>query len=54
MGHRWWLQQHHPYKFQKQLFNGTIELGEAPSSTSASKILVVLKDAQYNYGKGVK
>ncbi|XP_039134228.1 uncharacterized protein LOC120271620 [Dioscorea cayenensis subsp. rotundata] len=54
MGHRRWLEHHHPYRFQKHLFDGTVELRGAPSSTSGSEILSMLNDAQYSYGKGMK
>lgn len=47
MGHRWWLEQNHPYMFQKRLFDGPLELRGTPLSTTRSKILLILNDVQY-------
>ncbi|XP_039117808.1 uncharacterized protein LOC120253541 [Dioscorea cayenensis subsp. rotundata] len=54
MGHRRWLDHEHPYRFQKHLFDGTVELRGAPSSTTGSEILSMLNDAHYTYGKRMK
>ncbi|XP_039116446.1 uncharacterized protein LOC120251857 [Dioscorea cayenensis subsp. rotundata] len=54
MGHRRWLAKDHPYRLQKHLFDGTLELREAPLSTSGSNILLMLNDVQYSYGKRIK
>ncbi|XP_039135718.1 uncharacterized protein LOC120273139 [Dioscorea cayenensis subsp. rotundata] len=54
MGHRRWLAKDHPYRLQKHLFDGTLELREAPLSTSGSDILLMLNDVQYSYGKRIK
>ncbi|XP_039142533.1 uncharacterized protein LOC120279674 [Dioscorea cayenensis subsp. rotundata] len=54
MGHRRWLAKDHPYRLQKHLFDGTLELREAPLSTSGSDILLMLNDVQYRYGKRIK
>ena len=51
LAHRWWLEQNHPYKFQIHLFDRTIELHGAPSTSVGSDILLMLKDVQPTFGK---
>ncbi|XP_039138852.1 uncharacterized protein LOC120276193 [Dioscorea cayenensis subsp. rotundata] len=54
MAHRRWLNENHPYRFQKHLFDGTIELRGPPSIPTGSDILLMLKDVQPIYGKRKK
>ncbi|MEN2632099.1 hypothetical protein, partial [Acinetobacter baumannii] len=51
MGHRWWLDRNHRFRFQRTLFDGTEEFREAPVQTIGSKILFMLKDMDFSYGK---
>ncbi|OMO50578.1 Transposon, En/Spm-like protein [Corchorus capsularis] len=41
----------HPFRLQKRLFDNTVELHEAPSVTSGSNILEMLKDVNFSVGK---
>ncbi|KAG8479387.1 hypothetical protein CXB51_029118 [Gossypium anomalum] len=51
MGHRRWLDENHKFRFQKTLFDGTDEYRGAPEQTVGSKILFMLKDINFSYGK---
>ncbi|XP_039117900.1 uncharacterized protein LOC120253690 [Dioscorea cayenensis subsp. rotundata] len=54
MAHRRWLENDHPFRLQKHMFDGTIEMRGAPSAISGSNTLLLLKDLQFTYGKGTK
>lgn len=49
-----WLQHNHPYKFQKDLFDGTIEKGIAPSLLSMIDFLRKLEGTHFTYGRTSK
>ncbi|XP_020106666.1 uncharacterized protein LOC109722900 [Ananas comosus] len=49
MGYRRWLEQNHPFRFQKDDFDGSIELRTAPNSPSGSDILRQLEGINHNY-----
>ncbi|OMO68751.1 Transposon, En/Spm-like protein [Corchorus capsularis] len=51
MGHRWWLDADHHFRFQNHLFDNTIETREPPSITYGSDILSMLMDVNFTYGK---
>lgn len=51
MGHRKWLEASHPYHSQKDLFDGTIELGSPPSPPIGSDVLRQLQGTTFTYGK---
>ncbi|KAG8475397.1 hypothetical protein CXB51_031901 [Gossypium anomalum] len=51
MGHHWWLDENHRFRFQMTLFDGTKEFREAPEQTIGSEILFMLKDINFSYGK---
>ncbi|KAG8480732.1 hypothetical protein CXB51_025390 [Gossypium anomalum] len=51
MGHRRWLDENHKFRFQRTLFDGTEEYRGAPEQTVGSKILFMLKDINFSYGK---
>ncbi|XP_039132426.1 uncharacterized protein LOC120269169 [Dioscorea cayenensis subsp. rotundata] len=51
MAHRRWLEHNHPYKSQKYLFDGNVEMRGAPSVTTGYDILLMLKELQFYYGK---
>ena len=51
MGHRWWLDENHKFRFQRILFDGTEEYRRAPEQTVGSEILFMLKDINFSYGK---
>ena len=54
MGHRRWLEANHPFRFQKDLFDGTIELGSAPILPSGSDIRRQMLGIRHSYGKMTK
>lgn len=51
MGHRWWLDENHSYRFQRALLDDTEELKKAPEQTIGSEILFMLKYMDFSYGK---
>ncbi|XP_039115814.1 uncharacterized protein LOC120251341 [Dioscorea cayenensis subsp. rotundata] len=51
MAHRRWLEHNHPYRSQKHLFDGNVEMRRAPSVTTGYDILLMLKEMQFSYGK---
>ncbi|KAG8491571.1 hypothetical protein CXB51_014858 [Gossypium anomalum] len=51
LGHRRWLDGNHRFRFQRTLLDGTEEFREAPKKTIGSKILFMLKDINFSYGK---
>ena len=54
MGHRRWLEANHPFRFQKDLFDGTIELGCAPIPPSGTDVHRQIDGINYSYGKHSK
>ncbi|GJT78566.1 hypothetical protein Tco_1045291 [Tanacetum coccineum] len=54
MGHRRWLEENHPYRFQKDRFDGTIEVDGPPTIMSGSDILKQLRGSSFKYGKLTK
>ncbi|GKC72538.1 hypothetical protein Tco_1118421 [Tanacetum coccineum] len=54
MGHRRWLEENHPYRFQKDRFDGTIEVDGPPTIMSGSDILKQLRGSSFKYGKSTK
>jgi len=54
MGHRKWLEPNHPYRFQKDLFDGTVEHGEPPHPPFGLDVLRQLKGVTFKDGKGYK
>ena len=54
MGHRRWLEANHPFRFQKDLFDDTIELGCALISPSETDVHKQMDGINYNYGKHSK
>jgi hypothetical protein len=51
MGHRRWLEGNHPFRFQKDLFDGTIELGSAPIPPSGTDVHGQMHGINHSYGK---
>lgn len=51
MGHHKWLEENHPYWFEKELFDDTIEYDGPPSPLSGSDVLQQLIDTSFRYGK---
>ena len=54
MGHRRWLEPNHPFHFQQDLFDGTIEMGCAPIPPSGTNVLRQMDSISYTYGKSSK
>ena len=54
MGHHRWLEASHPFRFQKDLFDSTIELGCAPILPSKTDIHRQIDSINYSYGKHSK
>ncbi|GKA97662.1 hypothetical protein Tco_0825556 [Tanacetum coccineum] len=54
MGHRRWLEENHPYRFQKDRFDGSIEVDGPPAIMSGSDILKQLRGSSFKYGKLTK
>ena len=52
MGHRRWLSQNHPFRFEGIKFDGKIELGCTPKACSCNNVLKQLKGTRFTYGKG--
>ena len=53
MGHRRWLPQHHQYRRQRKLFDGTVETGLAPETMSGTTVLGMLEGKEFVLGKKV-
>ncbi|GKD79258.1 transposon, En/Spm-like protein [Tanacetum coccineum] len=53
-GHRRWLEENHPYRFQKDRFDGTIEVDGPPTIMLGSDILKQLRGSSFKYGKLTK
>ena len=54
MGHRRWLEENHPYRFQRDKFDGTIEEDGPPTIMSGSDVLKQLGGSRFQYGKSSK
>ncbi|XP_020266948.1 uncharacterized protein LOC109842490 [Asparagus officinalis] len=54
MGHRRFLKDDHPWRFNKRSFNGDIELGREPISLSGTEIIDELSDFVNEFGKKQK
>ncbi|XP_020245186.1 uncharacterized protein LOC109823313 [Asparagus officinalis] len=54
IGHRRFLKDDHPWRFNKRSFNGDIELGREPISLSGTKIIDELSDFVNEFGKKQK
>ncbi|GKC56506.1 hypothetical protein Tco_1084104 [Tanacetum coccineum] len=54
MGHRRWLEENHPYRFQKDRFDGTIKVDGPPTIMLGSDILKQLRGSSFKYGKLTK
>ena len=52
MGHRRWLPENHPFRFDDVGFDGNVELGLAPKPCTGSDILIQLQGSRFSYGKG--
>ena len=48
------MEANHPFRFQKDLFDGTIELGSAPILPSGSDIRRQMLGIRHSYGKMTK
>ncbi|XP_074282878.1 uncharacterized protein LOC141607428 [Silene latifolia] len=51
VGHRKWLDEDHHYRFEGNLFDGTIENGTAPKAVTGSDILRQQQSINYIYGQ---
>ncbi len=54
MGHRRWLEANHPFRFQKDLFDCTIELRSAPVPPTGTEVFRQMHDTNYIPGKVAK
>ncbi|XP_057779474.1 uncharacterized protein LOC130998054 [Salvia miltiorrhiza] len=54
MGHRRWLEDSHPYRYQKDSFDGTQEFRRPPKAPSGSQILQQVRGTIFQYGKSSK
>ncbi|XP_020262677.1 uncharacterized protein LOC109838663 [Asparagus officinalis] len=54
MDHRRFLKDDHPWRFNKRLFNGDIELGREPTSLSGTEIINELSNFVNEFGKKQK
>ena len=52
MGHRRWLLENHPFRFDDMGFDGKVELGCASNACSGSDVLEQLEGIRFSYGKG--
>ncbi|XP_038973982.1 uncharacterized protein LOC120105500 [Phoenix dactylifera] len=51
MGHRRWLEANHPFRFQKDLFDDTIELRSAPIPLTGTEVFKQMHGTNYIPGK---
>lgn len=51
LGHRRFLNRHHPFRKAKKAFNGSQELGDAPTCLSGTEVLQKVTRIGYVYGK---
>lgn len=54
MGHRRFLDLNHPWRYDKQSFNGDIELRKSPDSLTGTDVLDLLSNFENDFGKGRK
>ncbi|XP_065855861.1 uncharacterized protein [Euphorbia lathyris] len=54
MGHRRWLSNDHPFRYEKDQFDGTVELRPAPFPPSGTEVLRKLHGVNFVYGKATK
>ncbi|CAA0830108.1 Unknown protein, partial [Striga hermonthica] len=54
MAHRRWLDPNHPFRYQKDEFDGTEELQSPPVLISESEVLRQLHGMKFVYGKSKK
>lgn len=54
MGHRRWLRHNHPYRFQSDQFDGTVEHRDPPAPVSGSGVLKELECMTFTYGKATR
>ena len=52
MGHRKWLPEGHPFRYDDVGFDGNVELGYAPKAISGKDILQQLEGTTFSHGKG--
>jgi len=52
MGHRRWLPENHPYRFDDIGFDGKIEFGCASTTCTGRDVLEQLRGTRFSYGKG--
>ena len=52
MGHRRWLPQHHPFRYNKDGFDGNTEFGISPIPLMGEEVLTQLRKTTFTYGKG--
>ena len=54
LGHRRYLDRHHPYRRQRMAFYGEQELGDAPEPLSGEEVLAQQQKLEFSFGKGGK
>ena len=52
MGHRRWLAEDHPFRYDKDGFDGNMEFGSTPASLTGIQVLAKLEGTKFTYGKG--
>ena len=52
IGHRRWLRENHPFRFDDVGFDRNVELGHAPKPYSGADVLLQLQGSRFSYGKG--
>ncbi|XP_065857963.1 uncharacterized protein [Euphorbia lathyris] len=54
MGHRRWLEHDHHFRYEKDQFDGTVELQTAPLPPFGTEVLGQLSGVNFVYGKSIK
>ncbi|XP_074374547.1 uncharacterized protein LOC141714955 [Apium graveolens] len=52
LGHRRYLDEHHPYRRQQIAFDGQQELGYAPEPLNGEEVLMQQQQLEFSFGKG--
>ncbi|KAL8115472.1 hypothetical protein AgCh_022098 [Apium graveolens] len=52
LGHRWYLDEHHPYRRHRITFDGQQEIGYALEPLSGEEVLMQQQQLEFSFGKG--